>query len=142
MQNHKFSRTWNQSSQPRKQRKYRYEAPLHLRQKFLHVHLSPELRVKYGKRNLQVKKADKVKVLRGQFKKKEGKVERVNITAEKVFVTGIEVIKKDGTKTLFPLNPSNLMIMELDLADKKRKQKLEKNKSITLEKDKTKKPRK
>ena len=124
----KFSTGWNRSVQPRKQRKYRYEAPLHLRQKFMHVHLSPELRVKYGKRNLQIKKGDKIKVLRGQFKKRDGKVEKVNLNAEKIFVTGIEVIKKDGTKILFPLTPSNLMITDLELGDKKRKQKLE-NKS-------------
>src|SRR3989344_1273139 len=133
----KFSPSWNKSVQPRKQRKYRYEAPLHLKQKFMHINLSPELRGKYGKRNLQIRKGDKIKILRGQFKKRDGKVERVSLKAEKVFVTGIEVIKKDGTKTLFPLAPSNLMIMDLDLGDKKRKQKLEKNKSVTLEKDKT-----
>ncbi|MBU0460164.1 MAG: 50S ribosomal protein L24 [Nanoarchaeota archaeon] len=120
-----FVKSWNRSVQPRKQRKYRYNAPLHLKQKMLHVHLSPELRKKYGLRRVQVKKGDKVKVLRGQFKKREGKVEKVNLKQEKVFVTGIELIKKEGAKLTVPLNPTNLMITELNLNDKKRKLKLE-----------------
>jgi len=41
-----------------------------------------------------------------------------------VFVTGIEKIKKNGSKFLVSLAPSNLMITELNLKDKKRKAKL------------------
>ncbi|MFH1682394.1 MAG: 50S ribosomal protein L24 [Candidatus Woesearchaeota archaeon] len=125
MKKKKFSTTWKRSVQPRKQRKYRYEAPLHVRQKFMNVHLSPELRKKHNKRNVQLRKEDKVKVLTGQFKKKEGKVERIDLKREKVFITGMEKIKKDGTKLLVGMRPSNLMITELRLEDKKRKQKLE-----------------
>jgi large subunit ribosomal protein L24 len=121
----KFSPTWNRSVQPRKQRKYRHNAPLHLKQKFMHAHLSPELRKKYLTRNIQLKTGDKVKVLRGVSRKKEGRVERINLKKERVFITGIEKIKKEGTKLLVALRPSNLMIIELNLDDKKRKQKLE-----------------
>ena len=45
---------------------------------------------------------------------------------EKVFLNEIEVIKKDGTKQLVPLNPSNLLIIQLNTDDKKRKLKSEK----------------
>ena len=89
------------------------------------MHLSPELRKKYGLRNIQIRKGDKVKVLRGQFKKQEGKVDRVLIKKERVSVNGVEYIKKDGTKILALLVPSNLLLIELDLSDKKRKQKIE-----------------
>lgn len=115
-----FSKSWKGSSQPRRQRKYRHNAPLHIKQKMVHVHLSPELRGKYGKRNTQVRTGDKVKVLRGKFDKKEGKVERVHVKGGKVFVTGIDMIKKDGTKIHVALDPSNLMITSLDLSDKRR----------------------
>lgn len=125
MSEQKFNKKWNHSTQPRKQRKFRYNAPLHLRQKMVHVHLSSELRKKYSTRNVQVRKGDKIKVLRGQYKKKEGKVERVLLKRELVFVNGIETIKKDGTKNLVALKPSNLMIIDLNLEDKIRKQKLE-----------------
>ncbi len=120
-----FSTTWKRSSQARKQRKYKYNAPLHLKQKMMHVHLSPELRKKYGLRNVQVRKGDKVKIMRGSFKGKEGKVERVNLKQENVYITGIEIIKKEGTKLLHPFTCSNLMIISLELNDRKRKKKLE-----------------
>ena len=122
----KFSTSWNASTQRRKQRKFRYNAPLHVRGKFVHVHLSPALRTKYGTRNVQLRKGDKVRILRGQFKKQEGKVERVNLKRELVFVTGIETVKLDGNKIAAPLKPSNLMIIEVDTTDAKRKHKLTK----------------
>ena len=117
----KFSTSWKASSQPRKQRKYRYNAPLHVRQKLVHVHLSKELRQKQGSRAMQVRKGDKVKVLRGKFRRQEGKVERVELKRERLFVTGMDYTKKNGTKILVPLRPSNLMIVALDMADKRRK---------------------
>lgn len=124
-----FSTHWKSSTQPRKQRKYRYNAPLHVKQKMLHVHLAPSLRSVYGTRQLQVRKGDKVRILRGQFRKKEGKVERVNLKRERVFVHGVELVKHDGTKVLYPLAPSNLLLIDLDLSDKKRKGKLERAKA-------------
>ncbi|MDO8511023.1 MAG: 50S ribosomal protein L24 [Nanoarchaeota archaeon] len=120
MEAKKFSTSWKASSQPRKQRKYRYNAPLHVRQKLVHVHLSKDLRQKHGTRAMQVRKGDKVKVLRGKFKKQEGKVERVELKRERVFVTGMDYTKKNGTKILVPLKPSNLMIVVLDMTDKRR----------------------
>ena len=52
--------------------------PLHLKGKFLVAHLVKDLRLKYGKRNARVRVGDKVRVLRGTFKGREGKVERVD----------------------------------------------------------------
>ena len=125
MVNKTFSRSWKKSVQPRKQRKYKYNLPLPLQQKFILVNLSPSLREKYGRRNFQARKGDKVKVLRGQYKKKEGKVERVDLKRQRIFVSGLEYFKKDGTKIPVPFHPTNLMILELDLNDKKRKEKIE-----------------
>src|SRR3989344_8459111 len=116
-----FSTAWNKSTQPRKQRRYRYTAPLHIQQKYVHVHLSSPLRKKYGVRNIQVRKGDKVKIARGQFSGKEGKVERVHLKRGVIFVNGIETVKKEGSKVFLPLQPSNVIIIELDLNDKKRK---------------------
>lgn len=125
MRQKKFSTAWKRSRLPRKQRKYRHQVPLHLKQKMFHLHLSPELRKKYGFRNVLARKGDKVKVLGGRFARKEGKVEGLNLNRGKIFVSGIELIKKDGTKIHFSLKPSHLMIIELDLGDKYRKEKLE-----------------
>ncbi|MBS3126769.1 50S ribosomal protein L24 [Candidatus Woesearchaeota archaeon] len=131
-----FSTTWNRSIQPRKQRKYRYNAPLHVQKNMMHVHLASPLREKYGLRRIQARKGDKVRVVRGQFKKKEGAIERVNIKRQKVFVSGIGFIKKDGTKSAAPINPSNLLVLEADLSDKKRNKIIERVKSNKLNKSK------
>jgi large subunit ribosomal protein L24 len=121
----KFILTWKRSKQPRKQRKYRAKAPLHVKQGFMGCHLSKELKKKYGKRAAGIRRGDKVKIMRGQFKKKTGKIERVDLKKSRVYITGIEVIKKDGTKTLYPIHPSNLIITDLYLDDKKRVKVLE-----------------
>ena len=121
----KFSADWIRSKKQSKQRKYRFNAPLHIKQKLAHSHISKELREKYGKRATSVRKGDKVKIMRGKFKKHEGKVERLDLKKSLVFVSGAESTKKDGTKKLLPLDPSNLMITELNLDDKLRQQTLE-----------------
>ncbi|MEA2036389.1 MAG: 50S ribosomal protein L24 [Nanoarchaeota archaeon] len=121
----KYSSSWKSSSQPRKQRKYRHNAPLHIKQKFVSVHLTKELKKKYNTRSLGLKKGDKVKVLRGQFRKHAGNVERVDVKNTKVFLSGIEVTKKDGTKTTYGINPTNLIITELNLDDKIRQKIIE-----------------
>lgn len=103
-----------------------YNASLHLKRKIvLSSPLSKELRKKHNKRTMVVRKDDTVKIMRGQFKGKSGKVTKVNSKDGKVYVEGIELIKKDGTKTMYPLRASNLMITSLFLDDKKRKKILE-----------------
>lgn len=89
------------------------------------VHISKELKIKYGKRNAPVRKGDKVKVLRGQYKGRIGEVERINLKKYKVYVQGVENIRKDGGKVQYPISPSNLMIIELKTEDKKRRASLE-----------------
>ncbi len=115
-----FSTAWKSSKNPRKQRKYQYNAPLHIKQKFVKAHLTKELRIRYKKRSLRLRKGDTIKIMRGQFKKKTGKVERVDVKHAKIYITGIAITKKDGSKKPRALHPSNLLITELNLEDKKR----------------------
>lgn len=121
----KFSSSWKRSKQPRKQRKYRYNAPLHIKQKFMRAALSKELKKKHGKRTFSLKKGDKIKVMMGQFRKHEGKVERIDLKKSKVYIGGVDIVKKDGTKTTYPFEPSNLIITELNLDDKMRRKMIE-----------------
>lgn len=116
----KISKTWKSSKSPRKQRKFLFNAPLHLKNKLICSHLSPELRKKHNKRGIRVRTGDKVKVLRGQFKNKTGKIERIDTKKSKAYITGIETVKKDGSKALHPIHSSNLLITDLNLSDKKR----------------------
>ena len=124
----KFVKTWKASAKPRKQRKYRFNAPLHIKGKFLNSHLSLELRKKHTKRSIRVRTGDKVKVMRGKFKDQSGKIESVDVKKTRIYIDGIDVAKKDGTKTRFSINPSNVMITELNLDDKKRIKNREKTK--------------
>ena len=120
-----FSKAWGSSKNPGKQRKYRANSPLHMKHNLVHSHLSKDLRKKHGKRSIGVRKGDKVKIMRGKFRKQEGKIERVNLRTAGVFVSGIEITKKDGTKKMLALHPSNLLITELNLDDKLRQKALE-----------------
>ncbi len=115
-----FSRAWVASKKPSKQRKYRANAPLHIQRRFLSSHLSKELRIKHKKRAIAIRKGDTVKIMRGQFRGKAGKIERTDIKRTKAYITGIETKRKDGTKALYPIEPSNLMLTELNMEDKRR----------------------
>ena len=119
-----FKITKKISKQPRKQRLARYNAELHEKGKFLAANLSKELKLKHKKRSVRVKKEDKVKIMRGNFKGKVGTVNRVDIKKERIYIEGIETIKKDGTKVPKHFKASNLKITSLNLTDKKRKAKL------------------
>ena len=120
-----FSIAWKGSKKPGKQRKHRLNSPLSVKHKLMQAHLSKELRQKYGKRNLGLRKGDKVKIMAGQFKKHEGRVEGAWLRKTKVVVSGAEITKKDGTKKLVAFHPSNLMITDLNLDDKFRQKLLE-----------------
>src|SRR3989338_5879343 len=122
----KFSTKWKGSSKPRRQRNHRMNAPLHIKKKFVHAHLSKDLKKKYGKRSTGLRKGDKVKVIIGEFRKHEGKIERIDLKKTQVFVSGIETTKKDGTKKLLPVHPSNLIITEMGMEDKIRQEILSK----------------
>ena len=120
-----WSKFWKSSSQKRKQRKYAFKAPMHIKHRFVSSHLSSELNKEYGIRSIPVRTGDTVTVLRGDSKGKSGKVTKVSLARTRVFVEGVEVARGDGTKALYPVHPSNLMITKLDLSDAKRKAKIE-----------------
>lgn len=114
------STKWKSSKSKRKQRKYTATAPLHVKTKLMHSTLSKELRKKHSTRNVQLRTGDKVKIMRGNFKGQTGKVEEINIRKTIVYLSKIEVSKKDGTKAKVPFKPSNLKIIELNTSDPKR----------------------
>ena len=115
-----FSKHWKSSRKPRKQIKYLANAPLHLKRRFMSANLSKELRKKYGKRSLPLKKGDMVKIMRGKFKKKTGKIGVVDAKRMKVEIEGMQIKKQDGSKANVKFNPQFLQITELNLEDRKR----------------------
>jgi len=130
-----WSGKWVKSKQPRKQRKYRYNAPLHLRHKFLSVTLTKTLRSRFGVRSMPLRTGDEVEVMRGSLSGQRGKVEKVHLRKGKVYIENLKVKKVDGSQVARPLQPSNLRITALSLDDKKRLKILERRskKKIQLE---------
>ncbi len=125
-----WSKSWINSKAPKKQRKYRYNAPLHIRAKLMSSHLVKELREKYRRRSMPIRKGDKVKILRGSFKSIIGEVEKVDRKNYKIYVKGAERKKAEGQPASpYPIDPSNVTIIELKLDDKKRKAILERSKN-------------
>ncbi len=107
------------SKQPGKQRKSRYCAPLHMRQKYMGAPLSKDLRDKYG-RTANIVVGDTVKVMRGDHAGDSGKVEAVSLKQGTIVIEGVFVTKVDGTEVPRPLYPSNVMITALKLEDERR----------------------
>jgi len=134
-----FVKSWKSSRIPKKQRKYVAKAPLHIRKKFVSVNLSKEIRKKYGKRNIPIRKGDTAKIMRGKFRDKKGKVLKVDLKKSRIIIEGIQVRKQDGSNVSVALRPSKLQIIELNLDDKSRANKIEASKSTqSLAQEKTK----
>jgi large subunit ribosomal protein L24 len=130
-----FSTHWVSSKQPRKQRKYRATAPLHIRHKFLSANLSKVLREKYGKRSLPLRKGDEVLVMRGSFRKTKAKISSVDLKNTRVVLENIQRTKKDGSKVNVYFHPSVLQIQLLNLDDKERVNALNRKASLPTEKN-------
>ena len=129
-----FSPQWKSSKNRSKQRKYVANAPFHTRGNFLSTQLSKTLKQKHGINATRIRKGDKVKVMRGQFKSKTGTIDSIDLKASRVKIDSIFTSRRDGTKAFIPIHPSNVQIQELNLEDRKRKAKLEVKKPKTKEK--------
>ncbi len=114
-----WKRSLKSSRKPRSQRLYRIKAPMHITGHNLNAHLSKELREKLKTRSLRVRKGDTVKIISGQFKGKSGTVERVIPGNAKIFIGGVELVKKNGGKIQYPIIPSKVVITEIK-EDKRR----------------------
>ncbi len=93
--------------------------------KVLRATLSNELREKYGIRSVRVRVGDTVKVMRGDYKGVQGKVIEVYPNLGRIAVEGLMRKKVNGQEVPVKIHPSKVMIVELNLEDKKRKEALE-----------------
>lgn len=115
-----WSKHWKNSKKPRKQRKYQANAPHHQQKQFLNAGLSDNLTDKVGTNTLPVRTGDHVKVLRGDFSGKQGEVSDVNRETHKLYVEGISRETVSGSKTQIAVDPSNVMLTQLNLDDDQR----------------------
>ena len=89
------------------------------------AHLSKDLKEKYNRRSLSIRKGDRVTVMRGAFIGIAGEVLNVNRENYKIYVEGITQKKADGTDVPRFIDPSNVLITELFIEDKERRNILE-----------------
>ncbi|MFQ6068105.1 MAG: 50S ribosomal protein L24 [Candidatus Bathyarchaeia archaeon] len=123
-----------QITKPRTQRKKLFQAPPHLRHRYFSAPLSAELKKKHGTNSVPVRTGDIIRVMRGDRKGFEGKIIRVDRKKYRIFVEGITREKVDGTTIPIPIHPSKVMIINLNLDDKWRREAL-KRKGVLLEKE-------
>lgn len=130
----KFSKSWNSSVQPRKQVKFRANAPNHIKRTFMGSTLDKPLREKYGRRNIEVRKGDEVKVMRGKFSGKQGKVGTVDVKNTRLQIDGIQRAGKAGGEKLITwFHPSKVKIIILNTDDVRRLNKGKKTEEVKKE---------
>ncbi len=120
-----WSREWNSSTKPSKQRKYRRNAPMHVKDKLVSANLNQVLRDELGTRSLPVRIGDRAKVMRGDEKGVEGIVSNIDREEEKVYINNLDRQRTDGTVRELPFAPSNLQLQALNLENPDRIEKYE-----------------
>ena len=116
------------SKQPRKQRLARYTAPYHRRHREMSSPIDKGLRERQLSRgfmyprSMPVKKGDRVMIVRGEGKSKSATaISLVDRKARKVYVEGFTYFKSDGTELQRPIDASNLVIINPDWSDIRRR---------------------
>jgi large subunit ribosomal protein L24 len=94
--------------------------PKHQRDNMVGATLSDNLRQQYRRRSARVIKGDSVKVMRGEYKGVEGKVDKVHTTNGTLEIEGIQREKVRGGQVKVPIHASNVMITGLKTDDKYR----------------------
>ena len=99
--------------------------PKHRRDKLVGAVLEDSLRKQYGRKNIRVIRGDSVRVMRGEYKGVEGKVEKVDTEHAMFHIEGIQREKIRGGQVKVPIHSSNVMITSLNLDDDYRSRKLQ-----------------
>ena len=99
--------------------------PKHQRDKMVGAVLEDTLRKQYGRKNIRVVKGDSVRVMRGEYKGVEGKVEKVNTENATFHIEGVQREKIRGGQVKVPIHSSNVMVISLNLDDSYRSSKLQ-----------------
>lgn len=123
--NEKWSKSWKRSEKPGKQRKYRENAPQHVKQKLLSSNVSQDLREELGTRNIRLRAGDQIKVMRGDRTGETGIINEIDYDSQRVFVDGITVERQNGTESQAPLRPSNIQVVAMNVDDDARMEKFD-----------------
>ena len=108
------------SKKPNKSRKEMYNMPMHKKAKEVASHLDEKLQKEFKKRSITVRKNDVVKIMRGSFKGKEGKITSVDRGANKLYIEKIVSRKSNGEERQVPIDASKVLLIDIDRTDRKR----------------------
>lgn len=108
------------SKKPSKSRKALYTMPMHKKAKEVASHLDEKLSKELGKRSITIRKNDVVKIMRGFFAGKEGKITSVDRGANKVYIEKMVKRKSNGEERQVPIDASKLLVIDIDRTDRKR----------------------
>jgi large subunit ribosomal protein L24 len=86
--------------------------------------LSDNLRKEYKRKSLRIIKGDSVKIMRGEYKGVEGKVEKLNTLKGRLSIEGVQREKIKGGQVKVQIHASNVRVTSLHLDDKYRKNKI------------------
>ncbi len=99
--------------------------PKHQRDKIVGAVLEDSLREQYRRKNIRVIKGDSIRIMRGEYKGVEGKVEKVDTERSTFRIEGIQREKIRGGQVKVPIHSSNVMVIALNLDDAYRSNKLQ-----------------
>lgn len=117
-------------SKRRTQRRLYFQAPLHRVRRMMSAPLSDELRERYKIKSFPVRRGDTVRVLRGDYRGVTGSVVRVDYKHRRIYVDGVVRQKVSGETVHVPVHPSKVVIVKLNLEDKRRVEALERASKI------------
>ena len=85
--------------------------------------LADNLKKQYNKKSTSVVKGDTVRIMRGEYKGVEGKVEKINTDKGKLSIDGVQREKIKGGQVKVLIHASNVKISSLNMDDNYRKNK-------------------
>ncbi len=109
---------------PRRQRRALYEATTFERRRRMTVLLSRELRERFHRRSVPLRKGDTVRVLGGSYKGREERVAKIDRRAYAVTLDNVTLKTADEKMKPLDLRPGHLVITRLNLSDSWRRRAL------------------
>ena len=107
----------SRSIQPRKQRRASFNASTFNRHRQMSISLSRDLRGRYKRRALPVRKGDTVRIVSGSFKGREERVSKVDLRTLRVTLDNVTIKKVDQKLKPLPIVANHLILTRLNLAD-------------------------
>ena len=112
------------SSQARKVRKAFFNATKDDKHVAMSAPLSKELQETHGIKRLPIRRDDEVRVVRGKYPDREGRVTAVKLSTMRIHIDQVSFEKVNGQSVPVPIHPSNVVITKLKM-DKHRKELIE-----------------